>query len=122
MNIEQIVTLIIVLVVVLAGFIILMLTGNISKIKQALLSYVYFAEETYGGGTGELKFSHVAADIFAMLPTWLRPFMPTWLIRKLINDAVDRLKEYLQTNPEARLLLAERCEMGNSEANKIDAE
>lgn len=72
-----------------------------SKVKQMLLSLVIEAEEKYGGGTGEIKFSYVAQKIYDIMPSWLQLFFSAETIAGWIEDAVTAMKEYLSNNEEA---------------------
>ena len=59
------------------------------------------AEEKYGGGTGEIKFSYVAQKIYDIMPSWLQIFFSAETIAGWIEDAVTAMKEYLSSNEEA---------------------
>ncbi len=62
--------------------------------KQILRHLVYDAEERYGGGTGEVKYSYVTGLLFEKLPA-LKYFCSEKALSKLIEDAVANLKEKL---------------------------
>jgi hypothetical protein len=69
--------------------------------KQMLLSLVIAAEKTYGGGTGQLKFSSVAARLYEIMPSALQVMFSKAKIAAWIEDAVSYMKGYLAENEEA---------------------
>jgi hypothetical protein len=69
--------------------------------KQMLLSLVIAAEKTYGGGTGQLKFSSVAARLYEIMPSALQVMFSKAKIAQWIEDAVSYMKGYLADNKEA---------------------
>lgn len=71
------------------------------KAKQILLSLVIEAEEMYGGGTGEIKFAYVAQRLYDIMPNWLQMFFSAETIAGWIEEAVDKMKEYLSENEAA---------------------
>lgn len=78
-----------------------------NKVKQMLLSLVIEAEEKYGNGTGEIKFSYVAQKIYDIMPNWLQLIFSAQTIAKWIEEAVDKMKEYLDTNKAAAAKICE---------------
>ena len=65
------------------------------KAKQMLLSLVIAAEEKFGGGTGEVKFSAVADALYDKLPPAAKFLISEKTIASLIEGAVTKMKEYL---------------------------
>lgn len=63
--------------------------------KQLLRHLVYDAEERYGGGTGEVKYSYVTALLFEKLPA-LKYFCSEKALSEMIEDAVAALKKKLE--------------------------
>lgn len=98
-----------------AGAILVMLIllkrGYTKQVKETLFYLVCQAELEFGGGTGELKYAAVTMWIYETLPTIARIFYPPKTIDRLIEQAVARMKEYLQENEKARVLVQEPCEV-----------
>lgn len=63
--------------------------------KTILLHLVTEAEEKWGGGTGEIKFSAVAEALYDKLPSAARFLLSGKTIASLIESAVERMKQYL---------------------------
>ncbi len=55
--------------VLLISAVILARRGQISMLRELILSLVVGAEETYGSGNGALKKSDVAAKLYSQMPT-----------------------------------------------------
>ncbi|MGF7056452.1 hypothetical protein [Brassicibacter mesophilus] len=70
--------------------------GKKKFVKQVVLSLVIQAEKALGSGTGDLKYNLVVTNIYKVLPFILRLLITEKELDKLIQDAVDYLKEYLQ--------------------------
>lgn len=91
---NSIVTVLVCLVVL--GVLILLTKSKYSAVaKRILLSLVVAAEEKYGGGTGEIKFSYVAEKLHDKLPLLAQLVLTERDISSLIEDAVTRMKDYL---------------------------
>lgn len=75
-------------------------TGILKKIAYYL---VVQAEETFGGGTGSVKYTWVAEQLMRLLPTWAKAIFNEKDIDNAIETAVTKLKELLadQANDEA---------------------
>lgn len=69
--------------------------------KQLLLSLVVAAEQKFGGGTGEIKFSYVAEKLYEKMPAIIQLLFSANDIAKMIEEAVTKMKEWLEENPEA---------------------
>lgn len=76
-----------------------------SKAKQMLLALVIAAEERYGGGTGDIKFSYVAERLYEIMPSIFHLFFTSTDIAILIDDAVKKMKEYLSNNEKAAAMV-----------------
>ena len=66
-----------------------------SAAKKILRHLVYDAEERYGGGTGEIKYSYVTGLLFEKLPA-LKYFCSEKGLSEMIEDAVAALKKKLE--------------------------
>lgn len=90
------------IVLVVAVILFFATKGKYRKIaKRILLSLVVAAEEKFGGGTGEIKFSYVAEKLHEKLPFIVQILFTEKDIAKMIEDAVDEMKRFLTDNPEA---------------------
>jgi hypothetical protein len=69
--------------------------GYTNKVKQILLHLVIEAEAIYGEKTGDVKFAYVAEKVYTFLPSVVKMFITTKEVQKLINTAVEQMKEYL---------------------------
>jgi len=94
-----------VVLIAIVVFFILYKRGSVKVLKQTLLYLVIKAEKEYGGGTGELKYSAVVSWLYDKLPSIVRFFITSKQIKKLIENAVIRMKEYLKENGEAKKLV-----------------
>lgn len=93
-----------VLVCLIALFVLIKL-GYEKQVKQMLLALVSKAEQIYGGGTGQLKFSAVAQWVWERLPSVARMFITASDLEKWINEAVEEMKKYLASNEKANKLV-----------------
>ena len=91
----------IVVAVLIAAAFILIRAGYKKQVCQVLFYLVNHAEQTFGGGTGDLKFAAVTDWIFSRMPIALRLFFTPKQIDRLIEEAVTRMKNYLAANSRA---------------------
>jgi hypothetical protein len=89
-------------IVFIVGCIFLVRKGYESKVKDMLLYLVCKAEELYGSGTGELKYSAVVTWVYEKLPPIMRLLFTTKQIDCYIEAAVLQMKEYLSKNNQAK--------------------
>lgn len=76
--------------------------GKYRKVaKQILLSLVVTAEKQFGGGTGAIKYSYVSEKLYEKMPNVIQLMFSANDIANMIEDAVDKMKEFLADNPEA---------------------
>ena len=88
------------LIVIVAVVLLFVAKGKYRGIaRQILLSLVVTAENAFGGGTGEIKFSYVAERLYAVMPPLVRLLFSEKDIANMIEDAVDKMKEYLANHP-----------------------
>ncbi len=69
--------------------------------KQMLLALVMAAEKQFGSGTGEVKYAVVAEALYDRLPFLAQLVFTEKDISRLIEEAVDKMKKVLATNPAA---------------------
>lgn len=93
---------ILIVVAFIVGLCLLVKFGYKKQVKEICFYLVTKAEIEFGGGTGELKYATVVTWLYERLPALLEFFMTAKMIDKLIEDAVARMKEYLNTNHQAR--------------------
>lgn len=63
--------------------------------RQILLCFVSSAEQTYGAGTGKLKYSAVAARLYEVMPKIFKFIFSDKCISEMIETAVSEMKKYL---------------------------
>ena len=88
------------LILVCAIFIAVVILARKGYKKEAraiALSLVAAAEERYGGGTGEIKYSAVASALYGRLPAAARILLDEKTISSIIEEAVKKLKKYLSS-------------------------
>ena len=100
MNMNLIVNICIVVVFVVA-LIFLWKRGYKKQVKQILLVLVIQAEKAWGSGTGAVKFSQV----YSQLPTIITIFFSKSEIEQMINETVEYMKKYLESNINAQKVL-----------------
>lgn len=96
-----------VLLVILFILFILVLVkkGAINQVNEILFYLVTEAESQFGGGTGQLKYAAVVSWLYEKLPAIVRILFTTKQIDLLIENAVTRMKKYLDTNKDAKILI-----------------
>ena len=83
------------LAVLAVGIALLYRFGCVRQAKTILLHLVTEAEEKWGGGTGEIKFSAVAEALYDKLPSAARFLLSEKTIASLSESAVEKMKQYL---------------------------
>lgn len=86
--------------------------GYESKVKEMLFYLVCKAEELYGSGTGELKYSAVVTWIYEQLPPIMKLLFTTKQIDQYIEAAVLQMKEYLSKNNQAKFRITNSISVG----------
>lgn len=86
---------IITIIFVVVGLLLLYKNGKKEFVRQAVLSLVVQAEKALGSGTGELKYAMVVENIYKMLPSILTMLISKEELDTIIEDSVQRLKDYL---------------------------
>ena len=99
MNANLIVAIILVVVIII---LVLLLQTKYKKYASEILFYlVTEAEKEFGGGTGQLKYSAVFTWLYEKLPTLAKIILPKRVVSGLIEAAVSKMKEYLESNIKA---------------------
>lgn len=75
--------------------------GYKKQVKEILLVLVIQAEKAWGSGTGAVKFSYV----YSRLPVIITILFTKNDIEQMINDAVEQMKKYIESNSAARNLI-----------------
>lgn len=83
--------------VAVARFVGLPTDAQLSKVREWLLWAVTEAEKDLGGGTGKLKLRQVY-DLFVTRFPWLAKLVSFELFSAMVDDALDELREMLDTN------------------------
>lgn len=74
----------------------------IKNLQQVIFGWVTDAEKDFGGGTGKLKASKVAAMIYEYIPDDLKPLFAPEEIQDMIDAALEDAKKYWEKNGKAR--------------------
>ena len=91
------------------GLLILLRKNQTILVRQILFDLVCKAEITFGGGTGELKYASVVTELYLVLPTIIKILYSPRDIDRMIEEAVAKMKKYLEANECARTLIEESC-------------
>lgn len=83
--------------VAVARFVGLPTEAQLSKVREWLLWAVTEAEKDLGGGTGQLKLRQVY-DLFVTRFPWLAKLVSFELFSDLVDDALEDMREMLDTN------------------------
>lgn len=78
---------------------------QIAAIKEWLLWAVTQAEADLGSGTGQLKLRYVYDMFVAQFP-WAAKVISFELFSKMVDEALDKMREMLKTNPAVAALVA----------------
>lgn len=70
---------------------------QLKKVRKWLLWAVIEAEKALGSGTGQLKLRKVY-DLFVARFPWLAKIIPFEMFSKMVDDALDEMRELLETN------------------------
>lgn len=100
-NLDSVIT--IILFVMLLLF--MLKRGAIKQVNEMLFYLVSEAEKQFGGGTGALKYAAVTTWLYERLPLIIKVLFTPKQIDKLIEDAVEEMKRYLETNKDAKILI-----------------
>lgn len=79
--------------------------GAKKKVYEILFYLVTIAEKEFGGGTGQLKYSAVSTWVYEKLPAVTRILFTNKQLDMMIEESVDRMKEYLESNINAQELV-----------------
>ena len=77
---------------------------QIAAIKEWLLWAVVQAEADLGSGTGQLKLRYVY-DLFVTQFPWAAKVISFDLFSKMVDEALDRMREMLKANPAVAALI-----------------
>lgn len=83
--------------VAVARFVGLPTESQLAKVREWLLWAVTEAEKDLGGGTGQLKLRQVY-DLFVTRFPWLAKLVSFELFSDLVDDALEDMREMLDTN------------------------
>ena len=75
--------------------------GYRKQVREMLLILVIQAEKSWGRGTGAVKFSQV----YNKLPTIVTLLFTRNDIEQMINESVEQMKRYIESNSAARNLI-----------------
>jgi hypothetical protein len=92
-------------IVFVVGMLVMLKMGYIKQVRHILFYLVTEAEATFGAGTGTLKYAAVTTWLYEKLPTVAKVVLTAAKVDELIEDAVTRMKVYLEENPHAQELI-----------------
>ena len=75
--------------------------GYRKQVREILLILVIQAEKAWGSGTGAVKFS----EVYNKLPTIVTLLFTRNDIEQMINDAVEQMKRYIESNSAVRSVI-----------------
>ena len=75
--------------------------GYRKQLREILLILVIQAEKAWGRGTGAVKFS----EVYNKLPTIVTLLFTRNDIEQMINDAVEQMKRYIESNSAVRSIV-----------------
>ena len=78
--------------------------AQLDKVREWLLWAVTEAEKNLGGGTGKLKLRQVY-DLFVVRFPWLVKVVPFELFSQMVDDALEDMRDMLESNPAAKALV-----------------
>lgn len=79
---------------------------QLSKVREWLLIAVVEAEQVLGSGTGKLKLRYVY-DMFVGKFTWMARVLPFETFSNLVDDALDEMRELIDTNEKVAEIVKE---------------
>lgn len=85
---------------VCVGLVFCLRNGLSDRARRILLGLVAEAENMFGAGTGEIKFSAVCARLYAAMPSILQFLFSEKTVASWIEDAVAALKTCLAREDE----------------------
>lgn len=90
---------------ILIALVILLQTKYKKQAAEVLLYLVTQAEAQLGAGTGQLKYSAVTMWLYEQLPGTARLLLPARVIDRMIEDAVEYMRGYLEENVNAKMIV-----------------
>ena len=75
--------------------------GYRKQVREILLILVIQAEKAWGRGTGAVKFS----EVYNKLPTIVTLLFTRNDIEQMINDSVEQMKRYIESNSAVRSIV-----------------
>lgn len=95
----------VVVILFIMTMLVLLKKGATKQVNEILFFLVTEAEAQFGGGTGQLKYAAVVAWLYERLPVVVRLLFTEKQIDLLIENAVIRMKKYLDSNKDAKILI-----------------
>ena len=101
---------ILVVALFIVAMVVLVKKGYSAYVKQICFYLVCQAEAEFGNGTGTLKYAAVTSWLYDALPAICKFLFSEKQVDKFIEDAVTEMKEWLNSNEEAKSVLTEKTE------------
>ncbi len=105
---------VLVVILFIVACIVLARKGSAVYVKQMLFYLVTQAEAEYGAGTGNLKYAAVTTWLYERIPAILKFFFTAKQIDKMIEAAVEQMKDYLSKNNTAQAFV-----LANNQINTV---
>lgn len=102
-NWDSILTIILFIVFLLS----LIKKGATTQVNEILFYLVTEAEKEFGNGTGALKYAAVTTWLYERLPSIIKVLFTSKQIDLMIEKAVKDMKDYLDTNINAKILIVD---------------
>lgn len=104
---------VLVVILFIVACIVLARKGSAVYVKQMLFYLVTQAEAEYGAGTGNLKYAAVTTWLYERIPAILKFFFTAKQIDKMIEAAVEQMKDYLSKNNTAQAFVLANNQINN---------
>lgn len=98
---------ILVVILFIIGILFMIKRGATKQVNEILFYLVTEAEREFGNGTGSLKYAAVTTWLYERLPSVIKILFTSKQIDLMIEKAVKEMKDYLDTNSNAKLLIVD---------------
>ena len=95
MNISDILNIAFVAIGIILFLVALFYHGK-NKVVTEIASQILDAEVTYGIGTGAVKMAYVVGKLYAMLPAFIRPLLPSALLQTMVQTVFNKIQAFAQ--------------------------
>lgn len=96
---------VLVVILFIIGILFMIKKGATKQVNEILFFLATKAEREFGNGTGLLKYAAVTTWLYEKLPSIIKILFTSKQIDQMIEKAVKDMKDYLDTNSKARILI-----------------